>query len=134
MRYLLYAFSPLLISAAIIGWIAVLLFIAIRARRIRFSLRGIFVNITIAAGLLGFIKWIPSQYYWQLNDVKAVLAEYPEIEDIYIAGNDDVCYEADAVYFCVAGQITVVQIPHLAEKAEIRLIVENALAELTNRE
>jgi hypothetical protein len=103
-----------------------------RAGRFSFSLRGIIINITIAAVLLGFIKWASTQYYWQLNDVKAVLAKYSEIENVHIIGNDDLWYEAEIVYFFVDGRAAQIQIPHGAGKSQIRPVVDCAVANLRN--
>jgi hypothetical protein len=127
---LLYLLSPLIVPGVVFLWIAIVGLRFYGAGRIRFSLRGIIINITIAAVLLGFIKWVSTQYYWQLNDVKALLAECPEIENVQILGNEDLWYEAEVVFFSVNGQSAQITIPHGAEKSEFRPIVEDALANL----
>jgi hypothetical protein len=126
-----YLFWPFVAGAAIFVWFVIVSNHIVRNGRIHFnfSLRGAILNVTAAALLLGFIKWASGQYYWQLNAVRAVLSEYPEIENIKILGNEDLWYEAELITFSVTGipGATIIQIPHEAGKSEIRQMIASRM-------
>lgn len=102
----------------------------------RFSLRSLFGVMTyaviIAAIVVGFISWVRNLYYVQVRTVTAVLAEYPEIDRVWIGTNDDVSLEVQELYFSVVGE------PNLsfgvygidgASKSTIRQKLDDALRE-----
>lgn len=65
----------------------------------RYGLRSLFVVVTLFALFGGCIGWFRHAYYVQLREVKAVLAEFPEIDRVWLSTNDDVTLEVELVYF-----------------------------------
>jgi hypothetical protein len=127
-RYFLHAFSPLLYLIAFVvavAWISYRL----GQGRLRFSVRGLFIMVTVVGLLAGAAKWMSGLYYWQLHDLNVVMASYPEIENVQVIGNEDVCYEVELVYFTYNGIPLQVWVPHMAAKGEIRQIVQQTIDE-----
>jgi hypothetical protein len=71
-------------------------------------------------------------YYWHVKSVKAVLSEYPQIENVVIGGEHGLLYSVTQLRFSIAGKpdsrITV-DIPYAAPKSRLRSIVDSALAD-----
>src|SRR5688572_5551697 len=127
-RYHLHAFWPLLYLIAFVIAVEWLSY-RIDQGRLRFSLRGLFVIVTAIGLLAGATKWMSGLYYWQLHDLNAVMASYPEIENVQVIGNEDVCYEVELVYFTYNGVPLQIQVPHMAAKWQIRRIVQQTIDE-----
>jgi hypothetical protein len=70
----------------------------------RFSLRSLFVIVTIVALIGGFVGWFRHLHYVQIRKLNAVLAEYPQIDKVWLITNDDVTLEVEQVYFSIAGE------------------------------
>jgi hypothetical protein len=89
-------------------WTGIALLIAMARATVRplpqFSLRSLFVMTAIVAGFSYFIFWCRNFYYFQLQDVRAALAEHPEIDRVWFGTNDDVQLEVEQVYFSIKGQ------------------------------
>lgn len=124
--------------AAIIGLIctAVAVFIAMdrsSGRSLpRFSLRSLFIITTIVAGFSYAVNWFNHAYYWQLYDVRDVLAEHPEIDKVWLGTNNDVFLEVEQVYFSIRGQPDLTYDAHRIDgqgKREFRKRLERALKE-----
>jgi hypothetical protein len=98
----------------------------------RFGLRSLFVLVTLFALFGGCIGWLRHAYYVQLRDVKAVLAEFPEIDRVWLGTNDDVQLEVELVYFSLKNQpglILLSQGIDGATKPEFRRRLQEALQE-----
>lgn len=96
---------------------------AAACRRLRFSLMSAMQLITCAALIAGGWTWLRHQYYWQLNAVRNVVEEQPDIKVIYIATSRDYCLRVQRISFCfaAAGHIVGdVEIPFNAGEDEIR--------------
>jgi len=103
-----------------------------RMGRMRFSIRTLFVFVTLIALIAGVIGWVRNLYYVQLRAVNSVLAEYPQIDKVWLCTNDDVTLEVEQLYFSTVDQ------PELtfgidgidgASKSEIRKRLQHALQE-----
>jgi hypothetical protein len=82
-----------------------ILLIAMAARwPLRFRLKTLFIATTVIALQFGAILWLNHRYLWQLREVRAVLAEHPEIERMWLLTNDDIELEVEQVYFSIQGQ------------------------------
>jgi hypothetical protein len=98
----------------------------------RFSLRSMFVIVTLAAMICGLIAWLRGQHYVQLRTVNSVLAEYPEIGNVWLITNDDVTLEVEHLYFSTIDQPGVTYGIYGidgASKSEIRKRLDDALRE-----
>jgi hypothetical protein len=124
--------------AAIIGVIctAVAVFMAMDRSTGRplphFSLRSMFVITAIVAGFSYAVYWCNQAYYWQLYDVRDVLAEHPEIDRVWLGTNNDVDLEVEQVFFSLKGQPDLTYDSHRIDgqdKREFRKSLERALEE-----
>ena len=70
----------------------------------RFRLRTLFVIVALIALIAGVIGWVRNLYYGQLLTVNSVLAEYPEIDKVWLCTNDDVTFEVEQLYFSTIDQ------------------------------
>lgn len=98
----------------------------------RFSLRTALIGMALLAALCTAVNWVLGIYYIQLRRVNAVVAEYPEIERVWLSTNDDVTLEVEVIYFTTndAPGITLeVAGTDGASKAELRRGIERALRE-----
>jgi hypothetical protein len=60
------------------------------SRRFRFSLKELLVAVLFAAVIAWAAKLMNDGYYIQLHTVDSVLAEFPEIDKVWLQTNDDV--------------------------------------------
>lgn len=74
----------------------------------RFGLRSLFIFVTIAALVCWCVSWIRYEYLVQLRTVNSVLAEFPQIEEVWLCTNDDVTLEVEGVWFSTADQPDVI--------------------------
>jgi hypothetical protein len=100
---------------------------------VRFSLRKAFTWMTLLALFVGGITGVARlHHYQQVRRVRAVLAEYPQVDRVWIGTNDDVQLEVEEVYFTVDDQSGAIfrsgGIDYVGE-AEFRRRVEQALRE-----
>jgi hypothetical protein len=58
----------------------------------------------VVAGLSYGVHWALNFQNAQLNDVRDVLADYPEIDRVWLGTNEDVQTEVEQVYFTIKGQ------------------------------
>ena len=96
----------------------------------RFSLRSLFIITAIVAGFSYAVNWCNHAYYWQLNDVRDVLAEHPEIDRVWLETNNDVDLEVEQVYFSIKGQPDLTYDAHRIDgqdRREFRKHLERAL-------
>lgn len=100
--------------------------------RVRFTPRRLILLVAVVAFSAFIGKTLARSYYWQIYDVHAVVANYPQIEDLDIIGNDDVFYEVEELCFAVAGKPISVYIPHRAAKEEISRIIAVAVSDAVN--
>ena len=70
----------------------------------RFRLRILFIAITWAAIICGLFAWVRGLYYIQLRRVASVLAEFPEIDKVWLGTNDDVILEVEQLFFSTVDQ------------------------------
>ena len=98
----------------------------------RFSLRSLFIITAIVAGFSYAVYWCHHAYYWQLYDVRDVLAEHPEIDKVWLSTNNDVDLEVEQVYFSIQGQPDVTYDAHRVDgqdRREFRKHLERAVQE-----
>jgi hypothetical protein len=99
-------------------------------RSFQFRLRSLFF-LTFVVGVGAFLaRLIPHIYYWQLNEVKAVLSAHPEIENVEIIENEDLWYEVEVIRFSIVGRpnyAITIRIPHGALRWKIERLVHDAL-------
>ncbi len=98
----------------------------------RFGLRTLLVIVAVVALSCGFIAWLRGQYYVQLRTVNSVLAQYPEIGNVWLVRNDDVTLEVEELFFSTVDQPGVTyRIDGIdgASKSEIRRRLEDAMRE-----
>ena len=98
----------------------------------QFGLRSLFIVVTLAALFCGCIAWVRSFYYVQVRRVDSVLAEFPEIDKVWLFTNDDLTLEVEGIWFSTLGQPRVIYevkgATDGASKAEIRSLLKQALA------
>ena len=70
----------------------------------RFNIRTLFVIVTLVALIAGVVGWIRNLYFVQLRTVNSALAEYPEIDKVWLCTNDDVTLEVEQLYFSTIDQ------------------------------
>lgn len=59
---------------------------------------------TITAVLCYVTTRVRDSYLFQLHNVNSVLAEYPNIDKVWLVTNDDITLEVEQVYFSLIGQ------------------------------
>jgi hypothetical protein len=96
----------------------------------------LFVFVTLAAMLCGCISWginwFRSEYYVQLRTVDSVLAEFPQIERVWLCTNSDLTLEVERLFFSTVdrpGLILGVDWIDGASKSVIRERLRQALRE-----
>jgi hypothetical protein len=71
----------------------------------QYNLGALFIVTTLVALVGGaVIVGVRRFHYGQVNEVRAVLDDYPEIERVWIGTNDDVQLEVEEVFFTVENQ------------------------------
>jgi hypothetical protein len=121
--------AGLVLTYALLAWILC----AGRQRasqQMRFSIKQLLFAITIVAALSAFVAWAQGLYYIQVRIVRSVLAEYPQIEKVWLATNEDVTLEVEQAFFSLAGVpgvILAIDGIDGASKSEIRERIERAL-------
>ena len=98
----------------------------------RYSLRSLFAITTVAAVVFAALASLRGCYYVQLRAVDAVLAEYPEIDRVWLSTNDDVTLEVEEVFFTtVSDPNTIYRCRGIdgASKSELRTGLQRALRE-----
>lgn len=70
----------------------------------RFNLRSLFVIVTLAALVCGCISLFREGYLVQVRTVSSVLAEFPEIDKVWLCTNDDVTLEVEGLWFSTVDQ------------------------------
>jgi hypothetical protein len=77
-------------------------------RRFQFSLRALLVACGFAALVCQCISSLRYDYLAQLRTVNSVLAEFPEIDKVWLCTNDDVTLEVEGLWFSTVDQPQVV--------------------------
>jgi hypothetical protein len=103
------------------------------AEKWQYSLRTFFVVTTIVALITAAIGGLQRFHDVQVRRVRAVLAEYSQIDRVWVSTNDDVELEIEAIYFTVRGNnpdaTYAIDGCDGASKAELRELLDRALRE-----
>jgi hypothetical protein len=99
---------------------------------VQYRLRTLLLVVTILAAVGGVYAGISRMYYVQVRRLNAVLADFPQIDEVWLATNDDATLEVEEVYFTVRekpGVIFKIDGIDGAASSEIRSCFERALRE-----
>jgi hypothetical protein len=78
------------------------------SQRFQFSLKGLMAAVLFAAVIAWAVKQMLDRYYIQLHTVDSVLADFPEIDKVWLWTNDDVTLEVQGLWFSTVDQPAVV--------------------------
>ena len=98
-------------------------------RRFQFSLRALLVTCGCAALVCWGVSCIRYAYFVQLRTLNFVLAEFPEIDKVWLCTNDDVTLEIEGLWFSTVDQPQAVFGIDGASKSEIRKRLRRVLVE-----
>jgi len=101
-------------------------------RRFQFSLKTLFVGTMCFAAVCAGLSWLRGLYLIQVRTVESVLAEFPEIDRVWLFTNDDVTLEVEGLWFSTIDQPNVVfeaeGMLDGASTSEIRALLQQALS------
>jgi len=72
--------------------------------RFQFSLRTLLVGTTLFAAVCACFSCFRESYLVQLRAVESVLAEFPEIDRVWLCTNDDLSLEVEGLWFSTVDQ------------------------------
>jgi hypothetical protein len=104
--------------------------------RFQFSLRTLLVATACVAAVFGGISYLRELYLVQVRRIESVLAEFPEIDRVWLDTNDDVELEVEGLWFSTHDQpkaVFSIEGTGLdgASKPEIRKRLRRAILERT---